>query len=225
MKKLILITQSKGGSGKSILTYLLAEKYPQAAIFDMDDATRTTSIQLAYRSPVLATFLNSNKVIDRGLFNSFLEALTYAENELFIADLGASVSEQLPYYFSEVAEYLPSVLEELGIEIEIFAIVGGANIFTPTMSYLEELCESIRKKFPIRVYQNEYYEFSQAQNTTLDTFIRLHKLKSQSFTISRDKNESTQNRIREVLKSGQGLANASAFSRMYFISALKTIQL
>ena len=29
-KKIVFITQSKGGSGKSVLCYLLAEKYPDA---------------------------------------------------------------------------------------------------------------------------------------------------------------------------------------------------
>jgi cellulose biosynthesis protein BcsQ len=225
MKKLILITQSKGGAGKSILTYLLAEKYPDAKIFDMDDATKTTTLQLAYRNPVPVTFLNSNNVIDRGMFNSFLEALAQTQSELFIADLGASVSEQLPYYFEEVAEYLPDVLKELGIQIEVFAIVGGANIFAQTMAYLESLHKSVQKKFDIKIYKNEYYEFTDQQSQLLADFAKTSKVAIQPFNISKDKNESTQNRIREVLKSGEGLQKASAFSKMYFQSALKTIHI
>lgn len=225
MKKLILITQSKGGAGKSILTYLLAEKYPDAKIFDMDDATRTTTLQLSYRNPVPVTFLNSNNVIDRGMFNEFLEALAKTKNSLFVADLGASVSEQLPFYFSEVAEYLPDVLKELKIEIEIFAIIGGANIFAQTMSYLDSVHRSIQKNFELKVYKNEYYEFTDLQNQQLDAFAKDAQLNVLSFNISKDKNESTQNRIREVLKSGQGIGQASVFSKMYFQSALKGIEI
>jgi hypothetical protein len=225
MKKLILITQSKGGSGKSILTYLLAEKYPRAAIFDMDDATRTTSLQLSYRKPVATTFLNSNQVIDRGLLNAFLEALSLARSQLFLADLGASVAEQLPYYFQETGQFLPSVLSELSIQIELYVVVGGANIFTQTMGYLEQLCGTVPESFPIRVFSNEFYEFSPAQRAALDSFAQAKKLSVQAYTISRDKNESTQLRIREVLKSGQGIEKASPFSKMYFLSALQAIHI
>ncbi|MDJ1497594.1 hypothetical protein QNI19_31940 [Cytophagaceae bacterium DM2B3-1] len=225
MKKLILITQSKGGSGKSVLAYLLAEKYPNAVIFDMDDATKTTTKQLAYRKPVPVTFMNSNNVIDRGLFNDFLEIIGKAKNDLFIADLGASVSEQLPYYFNEVAEYLPALLEEMKIQLEIFAVVGGANIFQPTMEYLDLLYTSSKGSFPIKVYKNEYFDFSEKQSIDLDTNTKEKNISIQPFTISRDKNESTQNRIREVLKSGEGVAKANAFSKIYFQSALKNIEI
>jgi adenylate kinase family enzyme len=224
MKKLIFVTQSKGGAGKSVLAFLLAEKFPHAVIFDMDDATRTTTLQLAYRDPRQVSFLNSNKVIDRGLFNLFLEKTSKAtKSDLFIADLGASISEQLPYYLQDVIEFLPEVLMELDLVIELYAVVGGANIYKQTMDYLESLCAAVRDKIRIRVFKNEYYEFSQEQNLSLEQFTGQHKLELIPFNISRDKNESTQNRIREVLKSGAGIEKATVFSRMYFNNAIKNL--
>jgi hypothetical protein len=225
MKKLIFITQSKGGAGKSILTFLLAEKYPHAAIFDMDDATKTTSLQLAYRNPRQITFLNSNHVIDRGLFNTFLEKLSTAKSELFIADLGASISEQLPFYLSEVSEFLPEVIKELEIDLEINCIVGGANIFSQTMTYLDSLFQAVNNHFQIKIFKNEYYDFTEDQTNLLWDYANTHTLEVIPFNISKDKNESTQNRIKEVLKSGEGLAKASVFSKMYFHNAIKAIEI
>ena len=225
MKKLIFITQSKGGAGKSILSFLLAEKYKEAIILDMDDATKTTSLQLAYRKPLQITFLDSNNVIDRGLFNSFLEQISGAKAELIICDLGASISEQLPFYLLDVHEFLPLVLEELGIDLQLYSIVGGANIFTQTMTYLDMLVKSASGQFPIKVLKNEFYDFTSDQNQTLEKYGIKHKLEVIPFNISKDKNESTQNRIREVLKSGEGIASASVFSRMYFQNAIKNLAL
>jgi hypothetical protein len=223
MKKLIFITQSKGGAGKSILSFLLAEKYREATILDMDDATKTTSLQLAYRKPLQITFLNSNNVIDMGLFNAFLEQISSAKSELIICDLGASISEQLPFYLSDVNTFLPMGLEELGISLELFSVVGGANIFTQTMTYMEMLVKAADLQFTIKVLKNEFYDFTQEQSTTLVNYSDTHKLPVVPFNVSKDKNESTQNRIKEVLKSGKGIANASVFSRMYFQNAINTI--
>jgi hypothetical protein len=71
--------------------------------------------------------------------------------------------------------------------------------------------------------KNEFYDFTEEQNATLLKYSDTHKLPVVPFNISKDKNESTQNRIKEVLKSGKGIANASVFSRMYFQNAINTI--
>ncbi|MDJ1470248.1 hypothetical protein [Xanthocytophaga flava] len=224
MKKLIFVTQSKGGAGKSILTFLLAEKYKEAIILDLDDATKTTSIQLKYRKPIEITFLNSQNVIDRGMFNMFLEEITSIDNDLFICDLGASISEQLPYYLEDVADIIPEVLSELKIDLEIYNVVGGANIFKQTMSYLKLLHKAAKKSYNIKVYQNEYYDFQEPQEEELKSFVKKNGLELIPFTISRDKNESTQERIKQVLTSGKGIDSANIISKMYFKKAIENLK-
>jgi hypothetical protein len=72
-KKIHFVTQAKGGSGKSVLTFMLAEKYKDAVLLDLDDATTTTMKQLAYREPVRVSFLDpTTKRIDRGAFHSMV---------------------------------------------------------------------------------------------------------------------------------------------------------
>jgi cellulose biosynthesis protein BcsQ len=226
MKKLIFITQAKGGSGKSILAFLLAEKNKDAVIFDMDDATRTSLYQLEYRKPKEISFLNSNKVIDRGYFSDFLEKISEAKKNLFICDLGASVSEQLPYYINSVGiEFLSDTLEALGVKLEIYAVVAGANNFTQTMSYLDQLNKEVQKKLTLKVFKNEFFEFTADQNNQLKSYTDLNELPVSVFNITNDNNQTTQNRIREVLKSGKGVEEAPAFSKMFFNGALKNADL
>lgn len=226
MKRVVLINQAKGGVGKSVLAFLMAEKYPEAEILDMDDASKTTSLQLAYREPTPITFLNSNRVIDRGLFSDFLEEVSANKPSFYIADLGASISEQLPHYFSDVAPFLGELLPELGIQLDLYVVVGGANIYVQTMNYLQDLLHSlgdVRKVITVTVLKNEYYEFSSEQQQLFNAFVKDHKLAVHNFDISRDKNESTQLRIKEVLKSGRGINSFSSFSKFYFTNAIKQL--
>src|SRR5258708_15888620 len=100
-KKIQFITQAKGGSGKSVLAFMLAEKHKDAVILDLDDATTTTMKQLAYREPIKVTFLDyETKRIDRSAFNSLFDSVVEADRELFIAVLGAMVAGQPPTSFS-----------------------------------------------------------------------------------------------------------------------------
>jgi hypothetical protein len=222
-KKLIFVTQSKGGAGKSVLTFLLAEKYRDAIVIDMDDATKTTSLQLAYRKPLQITFLNNHNIIDRGLFSKFLEKISEAKSTLFICDLGASISEQLPFYLQEVGSFLPEILGQLGIEIEFFNVVGGANIYKQTMLFLSQLLDATAGLYPVRVLKNEFYDFLSEQEEQLNTYCEANQVQVMAFNIAQDKNVSTQNRIQEVLKSGTGIENAPIFSKMYFQNAMKKL--
>jgi hypothetical protein len=164
-KKIHFITQAKGGSGKSVLAFMLAEKYKHAAILDLDDATTTTMKQLAYRQPVKVSFLDpATKRIDRGAFNGLFESVTEADNELFIADLGASVAEQLPKYFSmNGIEVIMEVLNASSIQLQLVCVMGGGNIFKATMEYLAELVESTKGHLEITVAHNSFYPCSQEQ--------------------------------------------------------------
>jgi hypothetical protein len=223
MKNIILITQSKGGSGKSILTFLLAEKHPEAIILEMDDATRTTSLQLAYRDPRLISFLDEHKVIDRGRFDSFLEKIEASKNKLFLCDMGASISEQLPYYLSDAREAIPAALREMGIELELFVVVGGSNIFVQTMEYLDQVRIAASGDYPIKVFANQFYDFMPEQRAQLDQYIQDHQLPLVPFDISASRSLSTQNKIREMLKSGKGISQSGSIYRTYFTMAIAKI--
>ncbi len=226
-KKIYFITQAKGGSGKSLLAFMLAEKYPEAVILDLDDATTTSSTQLAYRNPTMVPFLDpTTKRIDRGMFMELFQSIATADHELFIADLGASVSEQLPKFF--VLNRLEATLKLLldnNIYIQLVCVIGGANIFNATMSYLVELVESTHGTIEITVAHNGMYPCSTSQQESLEDYVEKNNLSLIPFDLAEDKSERAMRNIENVLKDGQGLSNVSPFISVYFNESIKELKL
>lgn len=226
-KKITFITQAKGGSGKSVLTFMLAEKYKSAAILDLDDATTTTLKQLAYRNPIKVSFLDPHtKRIDRGAFNGLFESVIEADKDQFIADLGASVAEQLPKYFSlNGIELIGEVLEQSNIQLQLVCVVGGGNIFKATMEYLVELVEATQGRFEIVVAYNGFYPCSVEQDRILNEYVTEHNLTLISFDLVRDKGEIALRTVENVLKDGMGISCVSPFAAIYFKRAIDELEL
>ena len=222
--KLILVAQEKGGAGKSVLTFLLAELYPEAGVLDLDDATQTTISQLKFREPLPISFLSEGNQIDRGKFNDFLEEVSAAKRDMFIGDMGASISEQLPYYLNDVKRFLPDILEELKIDLNLFVVIGGSNLFSQTMSYLSKVQNASEGCFTITLVKNNFYKFEASQEEVVRAYVAEHNLRVVNFNLSSDPSDATQIRLREVLKSGTGLKGANFISRQYFKDAIKTIE-
>ena len=225
MKKLIFITQAKGGCGKSVLSWLHAQRFPEAVYLDMDDATTTTMKQLKYLNPHQVTFLNATKTIDRGLFNDFLEYIAGHEKDTFICDLGASISEQLPHYINDFsAAALKSALDSLQLDLTIYCVIGGQNIFVACMDYLQALAEACSNQIKIRIAINDHFPLSDIQQEEFNSFCKALKLKDAfHFNLSRDKNAATQQRVNDILKSGTGLQNASVITKELFRLSIQNL--
>ena len=226
-KKIHFITQAKGGSGKSVLAFMLAEKYREAVILDLDDATTTTVKQLAYRKPIRVSFLDpTTKRIDRGAFNGLFESVIEAPKELFIADLGASVAEQLPKYFSmNGVDVIMDILHKSDIQLKLVCVVGGGNIFKATMEYLDELVESTKGLLEITVAANGFYPCSPEQKTVLLDYIGEHKLSLINFDLVKDKGEIAMRTVENVLKDGKGTSGLSPFAAIYFRKPIEELNL
>jgi ATPases involved in chromosome partitioning len=226
MKKIIFITQSKGGVGKSVLSFLYGQKFAESAVFlDLDDATSTTLKQLAYLQPKQVSFLNESKNIDRGLYNNFLEYISVHEKNTFICDLGASISEQLPYYINDFsATALKSALDAMQIELTIICVVGGQNIFVACMDYLEGLATACDNQIKIKVAVNDHFLLNETQQQEFAAFCKALRLKDTfRFNLSRDKNAATQQRVNDILKSGTGLQNASIITKELFRLSIQNL--
>jgi len=226
-KKVYFITQAKGGSGKSVLTFMLSEKHKDAVVLDLDDATTTTMKQLAYRKPLKVSFLDSNtKRIDRGAFNGLFESVIDAKKELFIADLGASVAEQLPKYLSmNGAGSVAELLQSNNIQLKIACVVGGGNIFKATMEHLLELVEATEGNFSITVAHNGFYPCSDDQKKQLSDFVKAHNLKFIEFDLVKDKGEMAMRTVENVLKDGKGISGLSPFTALYFKKPIEQLNL
>lgn len=226
-KKIYFITQAKGGAGKSVLAFMLAEKYKEAIILDLDDATTTSIKQLAYRKPIRVSFLDQvTKRIDRGAFNGLFESVIEANKELFIADLGASVAEQLPKYFSiNGVDLITDVLDASNIELRIVCVVGGGNIFKATMEYLAELVESTSGYLDITVAHNGFYPCSEEQQRVLVDFVNENDLTLTNFDLVKDKGEIAMRTVENVLKNGKGTNGLSPFAAIYFKKPIEELNL
>lgn len=226
-KKIHFITQAKGGSGKSVLAFMLAEKYRDAVLLDLDDATTTTMKQLAYRQPVKVSFLDpTTKRIDRGAFNGLFESVMEGDKDFYIADLGASVAEQLPKYFSmNGIEAIMEILASSDIQLHLICVVGGGNIFKSTMEYLAELVDSVTGLLKINVAVNGFYPLSEEQEAVLQQYGSLHNLTLINFDLLKDKGEIAMRTVENVLKSGKGTAGLSPFTAIYFKRPIEELNL
>lgn len=226
-KTIHFITQAKGGSGKSVLAFMLAEKYRDAVILDLDDATTTTMKQLAYRKPIQVSFLDpETKRIDRGAFNGLFESVIEAQSNLFIADLGASVAEQLPkYYAINGIDTVMEILEANDIQLQLSCVIGGGNIFKATMEYLDELVESIQRRLKIIVAHNGFYPCTDEQTKALQQYIEDHDLECIRFDLVKDKGEIAMRTVENVLKDGKGTGGLSPFSAIYFKKPIQDLNL
>ncbi len=147
--------------------------------------------------------------------------------ELFIADLGASVAEQLPKYFSmNGIDVIMKVLEDSEIQLQLCLRSGtDGNIFKATMEYLAELVESAKGSLEIIVAQNGFYPCSQEQQTILLEYIHENRLSLIYFDLVKDKGEIAMRTVENVLKDGKGIIGLSPFASIYFKKPIEELTL
>lgn len=157
--------QAKGGTGKSMLTYLQALKHEQdntVAFVDLDSATHTSSQQLKFIVEKERLFeveiFDHLKKIEREKLFQVLENLNESGYEKFYIDFGSSESEQLSRLvsldfsieqFKEFEQHLNAVF--------IFNIlVSGGSAYTACFKYLKRMAEILNGKFKVNICPNEF---------------------------------------------------------------------
>ncbi|HAO07009.1 MAG TPA: hypothetical protein DCQ50_08480 [Chryseobacterium sp.] len=166
MKNFYFNIQSKGGAGKSMLTYLLALKHEenqQTAFIDLDSATHTSSKQLRFLDKEKyrlfeVDILDEIKKIEREKLFSVLEMSNQMEFENFYIDFGAAESEQLLRLLSmdfTIAEF--KEFESL-IDAKIIfnVIMAGGTSYVACFDYLKQLVDLLDGQFPVYIYANEF---------------------------------------------------------------------
>lgn len=170
-KKINLIIQSKGGAGKSFLTYLFAlknEANEKSLFIDLDHSTATSKAQLNFINQQerlnIVNITNNEQKIDRELLFQVLEEVASTEFDEVYIDFGAPESEQLPLLL-EIDFTADEFLEfEKGINSKIIfnvVIAGGTN-YMATMRYLEKIMKITGKQFEIIAYLN-IFTFNQTR--------------------------------------------------------------
>lgn len=166
MKIFYFNIQSKGGAGKSMLTYLQGlknEKNEKSLFIDLDSSTKTSVKQLAFlkdqKRIAEVTINDSQKKIDREKLFDVIEKLAIMEQyEEFYVDFGAPESQQLPSIFN--FDFTVEEFKDFECSVEakfVFNIIiaGGAS-YTSCMQFTEEVVDSLKGKFEVNLWVNEH---------------------------------------------------------------------
>lgn len=181
MKNFYFNVQSKGGAGKSMLTYLMALKHQEnenIVFVDLDSSTQTSAKQLNFISRsgrlIKTDIYDRAKKLDRERFIEVLEGLNQLDKTDFYIDFGAPESEQLPGLFSidfNIDEF-KLIEQELKARFVFNVIIAGGPAYEACFNYLKNLTGIINGRFDIYAYANEF-TFNNYENLfdTLKNFV------------------------------------------------------
>jgi hypothetical protein len=223
MKTFYYNIQSKGGAGKSMLTYLQAlkhEKNEKVAFIDLDSSTQTSTRQLHFLAKQETNRLFSVdifdhlKKIEREKLYDILQAFNSQPFEEIYIDFGAPESEQLPALFSLdfTIDEFKEFEKELKSKFIFNVIMSGGTSYTSTFNYLKRLVSIVKGKFEIVVclneltFQNypllidELEEFARKAKSTVVRFGDIH--------IDRNSGQI----ITESIRKGMGFSSYKSFA-------------
>lgn len=225
-KQMSFIVSSKGGVGKSMLAFLLAEKNKDALIFDIDASNSTISKNLAYRKPERISFKNEDNMIDRGMFTEFLKDFEDTDNTNFIMDFGGAECAQFLELFKEFdAGALDEYLKSCGIDFRIICVVAGADNFETTMNYLKDLTGEIKGRLKVCVAANDYFKFQDFQLTQLKTFAESKGLEIYHYNLAKGGKGEKLKVLRSYVESGKGMSAAHILDKGYFTRSINELAL
>ena len=166
MKQFQFNVQAKGGSGKSMLTYLQALKNqanPRSYFVDLDSSVQTSSQQLKFlqgktpRRFASMHLLDNRDKLDRQLLFEKLMELSLKDFDAFYLDFGAPESDQLPSLFSKdySVEEFKQIESELSSEFIFNIVVAGGGAYEGCTAYLKKLAGLLAGAFIVNIYINQ----------------------------------------------------------------------
>ena len=166
MKHIYFNVQSKGGAGKSMLTYLQALKHEDdttVAFIDLDSATGTSLQQLKFiglqeNRLFKVDILDYHKKIEREKLYTVIDKATAIPFEKFFIDFGAAESEQLARLLSidfTAAEF-KEFEKEQNAKFIFNVVMAGGTSYVACFEYLKNFLELVGNNFEMRVYANEF---------------------------------------------------------------------
>lgn len=166
MKQFQFNVQAKGGSGKSMLTYLQAlknERNQGTYFIDLDSSVQTSRQQLKFlqgKKPArfaMMNLLDGRDKLDRQLLFENLLELCGKDYDAFYLDFGAPESDQLPSLFSKdySVEEFKQIETELSAKFIFNIVVAGGGAYEGCTRYLQRLSALIAGRFEINIYINQ----------------------------------------------------------------------
>lgn len=159
MKTINIVLQSKGGSGKSTYTALVALKYAtdnSVAFIDLDNSTRSSMRQLKHLGEnrlEFASLANEKDMLIRDNLVSYLESLVDAPFEQIFFDTSAGISQEFPAFIEHDLPF-EEFLGMLNMTPIFHVVIAGGNAYAPCVEYLQNLYRVIENKSSIIVWAN-----------------------------------------------------------------------
>lgn len=229
MKNLHFIIQSKGGVGKSCLSYLFAlsnEGNKNSHFIDNDSSTKTSTRQLQFLEDSridTISLLDGRDVLIRDRLVSVLENLTDIPFTDIYFDFGAPESEQFPALLEHDLPF-KEFCDELGFNAIFHVVIGGGGAYKSSVNYLKKIIEVIKNQFPIIVWENKtsFRNLDQNSHDLKENCARL-KLTLKSFG---DFEPTTVlgSQILNGISKGYGLNDYSIGAKMRLKNELSTIK-
>lgn len=161
-KQVVFIAQSKGGTGKSFITWFIAhnKKDEHTVFIDLDKSTRTSSRLkkiIGEKKVLELSIIDENSKLDREMFLNLFENISKAKSTEWFVDLGAPESDELKSFFkNEVpAEELKEILDEIGIDLRILVVIAGEDAFNASIQYYRDLVALAGDHIQIQAVKNE----------------------------------------------------------------------
>jgi cellulose biosynthesis protein BcsQ len=220
--------QSKGGTGKSMLTYLqaLKEQANKKSFFiDFDSSVKSSSQQLKFLQgktpPRFATMslLNDLEKLDRQLLLENLEELSNMDYTDFYLDFGAPESDQLPALFS--IDYsvrdLMDFEKHLQAKFKFNIIVAGSSSYVPCTNYLQKVVDILKGEFEVNIYVNESTFLGSSE--LIDEISNFAKIETNKINLvklynSLDSTTLTHKKILQKISEGHGLETYTFIAKM-----------
>jgi len=187
------ILQGKGGVGKSLVAFLLAQHYQDQGVetmcFDTDPVNRTFASfkALDVRS---VDILDNGRVME-GSFDSFIEKIIQAPDDTaIIIDNGASTFLPLCAYLTD-NDIFP-FLRDNGHDVMMHTVITGGQGLLDTMNGLQALTVNF-PDVPVVVWLNDYFGKTEMNGILVEdskviqnaenihAFIRLKELQKDTF--------------------------------------------
>lgn len=157
--KLHFILQAKGGVGKSLLTYLMAQtqvQNPNVLFVDVDVSTKTTTRQLKFLNEnqlEAVSLLDRHEKLVRDRLIDYLQSLKQTNYSEVYFDFGAPESEQFPALISKDIPF-KKFMDKLGFQAHFHIVIAGGGAYFASIEYLRKIGLAINGKFEITVWKN-----------------------------------------------------------------------
>ena len=162
MKQVNLVLQSKGGVGKSLFIWFVAQnqKEEKTNFIDLDESTQTSVARLGavVGDQRVRSFkiLNEYKKLEREKIVELFEGLAGGKSDKYFIDFGAPESGEFLSLLQHdaKADDLQQGLAAMGITLRIFVVVAGRDALNSCVNYYKALMTEVEDKFPLTMLVN-----------------------------------------------------------------------